>query len=60
MQSTEINEHARKLFEAHGDKAELEAAQKASKCKEEGDQKQAEDWEKIRTAIRQMRGPHES
>ena len=60
MQSTEINEHARKLLEAHGDKAELEATQKALKCIEEGDQKQAEDWEKIRAAIHQMRGPHES
>ena len=60
MQSTEINEHARKLLEAHGDKAGLEAAQKARKCEEEGDQKQAEDWEKIRAAIHQMRGPHES
>ena len=60
MQTTEIHEHARKLLDAHGDKAELEAAQNARKFKESGDLKQADHWQKIRTAIHQMRGPHES
>ncbi|MGI9531437.1 hypothetical protein [Lutimonas sp.] len=60
MQTTEIIEHARKLLDAHGDKAEVEAAQNARKFKEKGDLEQADHWQKIRAAIHQMRGPNES
>jgi len=60
MKAVDIQEYARKLLNAHGDKAEYEAAQKAHQFKQEGDEKQAEDWMKIRKAIHQMRGPHES
>lgn len=51
MEMIEIHEFARKLLEAHGDKAEQEAAQKAHQFKKEGDEKQARDWMKIREAI---------
>lgn len=60
MESIKILEHARALYTAHGDKAEAEAAQKATKCEEAGNTAEAADWRKIRKAISQMRGPHES
>ena len=60
MDSLQIIEHARQLFAAHGDKAEAEAAQKASFFEDEGDNEQAEVWKKIRAAIHEMRQSHES
>lgn len=55
-----IQDHARRLYEAHGDKAEFEAAQKARAFEEKGDGAQAETWRKVREAIHQLRGPHAS
>ena len=46
--------------EALGNKAELEAAQKAANWERSGDKNQARDWRRIQVAIREMRGPHES
>lgn len=60
MTFMEVQESARKLYEAHGDKAEFEAAQKAQALKEKGEAEQAKDWHRIRDVIAQMRGPHES
>ncbi len=60
MKTMEIADFARKLLDAHGDKAEVEAAQKAVKLEEEGKTEEAETWRKIRSAIRQLRPPHES
>jgi hypothetical protein len=57
MDITQIQQHAQQLYDAHGDKAEAEAAQKAAQCETSGDQDQAENWRKIRIAIHQMRGP---
>jgi len=56
MNALEIYESARKLYQAHGDKAELEAAQKARALSEDGKPDIAEDWRKIRAAIAEMRG----
>ncbi len=53
-----LQESARKLYEAHGDKAEYEAAQHARQHKENGDDEQAKDWHRIREIIAEMRGPH--
>ncbi|MEE8253374.1 MAG: hypothetical protein V3R17_05510, partial [Hyphomicrobium sp.] len=58
MQVIEIQEYARKLKDAHGDKAILEAAQKARELDETGDREQAETWRRIEAALMQMRGPH--
>lgn len=58
MQAIEIQEHARKLKDAHGDRAILEAAQKAREREEAGDREQAETWRRIEAALMQMRGPH--
>ncbi|MCK5495559.1 MAG: hypothetical protein KAI80_04035 [Hyphomicrobiaceae bacterium] len=60
MQVIEIQEHARKLKDAHGDKAILEAAQKARRLEEAGEREQAETWRRIEAALMQMRGPHAS
>jgi hypothetical protein len=60
MLATEIQAHARKLFEAHGAKAIAEAAQKARTFEERGDQQEASNWRRIEAALRQLRGPHAS
>ena len=60
MNTIEIQEHARKLKDAHGDKAILEAAEKARELEEAGDKEQAENWRRIEAALMQLRGPHES
>jgi hypothetical protein len=57
MDSMAIHDYARRFVGAHGDKAELEAAQRAAHCERQGEKKQAEDWRRIQAAIRQMRGP---
>ena len=58
MLATEIQEHARKLFEAHGDKAVAEAAQTAKMLEDSGATEEAQVWRKIEAALKQMRGPH--
>jgi hypothetical protein len=58
MHVIEIQEHARKLQDAHGEKAVLEAAQKAREMEAAGDREQAETWRRIEAALMQMRGPH--
>ncbi len=55
-----IQEHAHRLYQAHGDKAEFEAAQKARMHEEKGETDEAESWRKVREVINQMRGPHAS
>jgi hypothetical protein len=60
MQAMEIQEHARKLRDAHGEKAAAEAAQKAKTCEQQGDAEQAQTWRRIERALRQMQGPHVS
>jgi len=60
MQAMEIQEHARKLRDAHGDKAVVEAAQKAKSFEQQGDTEQAQTWRRIEAALLQMQGPHAS
>ena len=60
MDVNEIHDYARRLVGAHGEKAELEAAQKATECDRQGDRDHARDWRRIQAAIKEMRGPHES
>jgi len=56
----EIHEHARQLLEAHGDRAVLEAAQKACGYEEKGQTEEAETWRHIAAALKLMRGSHVS
>ncbi len=60
MNIEKVSEYARALFEAHGDRAEFEAAQNAKEKEEAGDTEGAEKWRAIRRAIREIRGPNES
>jgi hypothetical protein len=60
MQETEVYDYARQLFDAHGDKALAEAAQKAAALERQGQEAQAKTWRQIEAALKTMRGPHAS
>ena len=60
MREIEIQDYARQLLEAHGDKAVAEAAQKASSFETQGNNEEAKTWRHIEAALKLMRGPHES
>jgi hypothetical protein len=60
MREIEIQDYARQLLEAHGDKAVAEAAQKASSLETRGDNEEAATWRHIEAALKLMRGPHVS
>ena len=60
MQAVEIQSHARKMLEAHGAHAILEATRKAKGCEHAGDKAGASDWRRIESALRLMRGPRET
>jgi len=51
---------AKKLLEAHGEMAVVEAAQKARSFEEKGQTEDAETWRSIEAALKMMRGPHAS
>lgn len=60
MKAVDVQEHARKLLAAHGDKAVAEAAQKAAEMEKLGRADDANDWRQIEKALMLMRGPRES
>jgi hypothetical protein len=61
MHTTQIQDFARRLREAHGDKAAAEAAQKATLYERAGDSDEARTWRRIEAAaLLQMRGPRQS
>jgi hypothetical protein len=60
MRAIDVQERARQLREARGDKAIAEAAQKAAELERSGKDDIAAQWRKIEKALVQMRGPHAS
>ncbi len=60
MKAVDAEEHARRLREAHGDKAVAEAARKAAELEQAGRNEEARDWRQIEKALLEMRGPSES
>lgn len=60
MQALEVHSFARKLLDAHGSKAELEAAQKATECEQRGDKDEAATWRRVQATIKTMRAPRVS
>jgi hypothetical protein len=60
MDLKQTTQYARSLLEAHGGKAEAEAAQKMNAAEEAGKADEAEDWRAIRESIRALRGANES
>lgn len=58
MNLIQIDDYARQLYSAHGDRAEFEAAQRAKDSASKGDTEAAEQWKQVREAIRVLRGPN--
>ena len=54
-----VSDYARELFQAHGDKAIAEAAQKAAAMEKRGDEDQARTWRRIEAALKELAGPHQ-
>ena len=55
MNEKQISDYARRLRESHGDNAELVAAQKAKDFEGRNKAEDAEDWKRIRAALRELR-----
>ncbi|CFX12371.1 conserved protein of unknown function [Candidatus Filomicrobium marinum] len=60
MRAMDVQERARQMREALGDKAIAEAAQKAAELERGGKEDDAAEWRQIEKALLQMRGPHAS
>jgi len=60
MKIEKVTEYARALYNAHGDKAEAEAARKAKQHEDAGETSEAKNWRAVRRAISEIRGAHES
>ncbi len=60
MSEMDIQDYARRLFDAHGTKAIAEAAQKALACEQKGNAAEAKTWRHIEATLKQLRGPKES
>ena len=58
MREIDIQDYARQLLEAHGDRAVAEAAQKACAFEKQGNKEEADTWRHIENAMLLMRGPH--
>ena len=59
MNESDIHAYARQLLDAHGGMAVTEAAQRACRLEERGEDEQARTWRRIEAALKLMRGPHE-
>lgn len=60
MTVAQIDDYARRLYTARGDRAEFEAAQRARTCAAKGEVQTAEQWRAVRTVIHMLRGPNAS
>jgi hypothetical protein len=60
MDARQIDDVAQRLYRAHGDRAEYEAAQKAKRCEDVGADDDAASWRSVRARIRILRGANES
>jgi hypothetical protein len=58
MHEIDIQDYARQLLDAHGDRAVAEAAQKACAFEKQGNTEEADTWRHIERALLVMRGPH--
>lgn len=60
MDAMNAARYAHALYDAHGDRAEAEAALRERDCAARGQPQEASDWQDVRRAIRALRGPNES
>lgn len=59
MDASKITDYARALYDAHGDKAEAEAAQKMKTAEAAGKAEEVEQWRSVREAVRALRGANQ-
>lgn len=59
MNTIKVTEMAHALYRSHGDRAELEAAQKENLSKDAGNSDEAARWRAIRGCIRRLRGANQ-
>ena len=59
MLGKRVADYARALYEAHGDKAEAEAAQKMAAAEEAGQAEEVAQWRAVREAVRALRGANQ-
>ena len=57
MDETLINDYARGLMDAHGDRAIAEAAQRAAQCERRKEEDDAKTWRQVEAALKTMQGP---
>lgn len=60
MDIGDTHNYAKQLLETRGELAEAYAAGEERKCAEVGETEKAENWRKIRLAVKEMRGAHAS
>lgn len=60
MNFADVSALARHLYETQGPKAIAEAVRKAESSRQAGDEAQERLWRRVETALREMRGPHQS
>ena len=60
MDAIQTAEYARALLNAHGPKAEAEAARKMRESEQAGRKSEADSWAAIRQAVSQRRGPSQT
>lgn len=58
--STDVSALARHLFTTQGPDAIAEVLHNAASCRKAGDREQAQVWERVEAALRELRGPHQS
>jgi hypothetical protein len=57
MEEMMINDYARQLMDAHGQRAIAEAAQRAAESERNNDGDEAKTWRRVEAALKAMRGP---
>lgn len=60
MEMSRVRGIAKRIVEAHGPKAEVEAAQKLQDAEEARDQESVELWRRVRSVLKEMKPPHAS
>ena len=57
MEEMMINDYARQLMDAHGQRAIAEAAQRAAEFERNKDDDEAKTWRRVEQALKSMCGP---
>lgn len=60
MEMSQVHNIAKRLYEAHGLKAEVEAARELQEAERAGNDEQKDLWRRVRSAVHDMKGARES